>query len=188
MRRTGLRALLILGLLMLVSVAAKGEPKEVNIWADISVSPSGAVEEVKVVVPPLSQEMAAPIEHTIATWTFAPGTEGGKMVPRTTSVWVVLRLVTGSSIASRIEAEKVMEGPRILRFSHDPCLENMSGASPLLTFTVTAEGRALAMSGSDPESETEQCAVRVINDTLFKPDTVNGKPVSTSVSWRWRFR
>jgi hypothetical protein len=188
MRRIGMSAVLILASLALLRVGVRSEPKEIYIWADVSVSATGSVEDVKVVIPTLSKEIAAPIENTISTWTFAPGIEDGQKVPRTTSVSAVLRLITQPSGASRIEAERLEEGPRILRPSHDPCLESMSGAFPLLTFTVTAEGRAVAISNSDPESEIKRCAIKVISGTLFKPDTVNGKPVSTKVSRRVRFR
>ena len=183
---TGAGRVIIASLVALLSSAASNEPKELYYWVDVSISASGAVEQAMVADPPLSRGLAAPIEKAIASLTFTPGTVDGQSVPRTTSVFVVLRLVTKPDGGNQIEFEKLEEGPRILRRSNNSCLKTFRGTSPAATFTVTPEGRAIDVASPDPDSAIEKCAIQVLQDTVFKPDTVNGKPVSTKVSRRLR--
>ena len=84
--------------------------------------------------------------------------------------------------------EKLEEGPRIVRRSDRRCPEEMAGVAPMLTFTVTEEGRATDISGLNPQSTAERCAVEIIRDTSFKPETVNGRTVSSRVTRQIRFK
>jgi hypothetical protein len=157
-------------------------------WADVSITTTGAPDQVKVVVPVLSPEMAAPIENAIAQWHFSPGLIAGAPAPRTTSVLVAIRLVTDLGGESRIEAEKLDEGPRVLRRSPDPCLGTIAKAGTTLTFTVNEEGRAVDISATNSEGKSEACAIKVLADTIFKPETVNGQAVSRRITRQIRFR
>lgn len=174
--------------LLLVIPTRVGAADVVYAWADVSISTTGTPDQVKVVVPVLSPEMAAPIENTIAKWHFSPGFTAGVPAPRTTSVLVAIRLVTDPGGKSRIEAEKLVEGPRVLRRSNDSCLGTMAEAAPTLTFTVNEEGRAIDITVTNPEGTVEACAIKVLADTIFKPDTVNGQAVSRRITRQIRFR
>jgi TonB family protein len=174
--------------LLLLSAPAAGGRDVIYAWADVSITDTGIPSEVKLVEPPLSPEMAAPIENVVRAWRFSRAVESGSPVARTTSVFLSIRFVVDASGGGRIEAEKLDEGPRIVRGSRDPCLESLSGEGPTLTFRVNEEGRAVEISSPTPESESDQCAIKVIRDTVFKPDTVNGRTVSTRISRRVRFK
>lgn len=183
----GIALVSILLAMLLTTAPAAADSRAIYARADVSITSTGVPDQVKLVVPPLSPDMAAPIENVIGQWTFAPATEAGLAVPRTTSVSVVIKLVAEPSGASRIEVEKLEEGPRIVRASLDRCLEDMAEAGRALTFTVTEEGRAVEISGLNSEDESEQCAIQVMRNTIFKPETVNGRKVSSRVTRQVRF-
>lgn len=174
--------------LLLVIPARAAATDVVYAWADVSITTTGTPDQVKVVVPVLSPEMAAPIESAIAQWHFSPGLIAGAPAPRTTSVLVAIRLITDPGGESRIEAEKLDEGPRVLRRSNAPCLRTMAEAAPTLTFTVNEEGRAVDITATNPEGKGEACAIKVLGDTIFKPETVNGQAVSRRITRQIRFR
>ena len=175
-------------LLLLLDPSRSAAADVVYAWADVSITGSGSPDQVKLIVPVLSPDMAAPIENAIAQWHFSPGLVAGAPTPRTTSVLVAIRFVTDLGGEGKLEAEKLDEGPRILRHSDHPCLGSMVGAAPTLKFTVNEEGRAVDISTANPEGKTEACAIKVLGDTIFKPETVNGRAVSRRLSRQIRAR
>lgn len=179
---------LLLLLLLLLPGPEAASSDVVYAWADVSITDTGVAGQVSLVEPALSPQMATPIENVIRQWRFSPAIESGLAVPRTTSVLLSIRLVTDANGGSRIEAEKLEEGPRILRKSHDRCLDNPAGAASTLTFTVNEEGRAVEISGPSPESESDQCVLKILRDTLFKPETVNGRQISRRITRQIRFK
>ena len=183
-----MRALAVTSALLLSAAALAEAPRSIHAWADVSIAVDGALDDVKLVVPPLSPAMAEPIENTIRSWSFAPGLENGVPVRRTTSVALVIQLVTTPDGGKTIEAEKLAEGPRILRRANIRCLEEVNGAAVPLSFTVTSEGRVVDISGSDPDDVRQQCAITVMRDTIFKPESVNGQNVSSQVNMTFEFK
>lgn len=159
-----------------------GWPDEIQAIADVSIDDEGRAERVVVVVPPLTRRMARPIEDAIAEWSFSTATEGVRTVPRTTSVFVIVRFVQLLDSDGRIEIEKVSEGPRMVRRAHHPCLAEVGRAKPTLRFVVTKDGHAEDVRASQSPSKDELCAIELIRETIFKPDTINGQAVASPVT------
>lgn len=167
----------------MLSTAVGKDDQFIPAWLDVEIDAEGRATRVALVRPPLSSEMAAPIEQVVRSWTYAPGFAQGANVPRTTSVLIAVVFSNG-----KIIAEKNNEGPRILTRVQSDCIhivdKTRGGGSIELEFTVNEMGRVtnLSVKNSVATKGQTDCAVKTIEATLFKPETVNGRPIASRMS------
>ena len=87
----------------------------------------------------------------------------------------------------QIIAEKKAESPRVLEQVTPECFhiaDRARGEYPIeLEFTVNKAGRVVdaSVKSSAATKEQSDCALETLRATLFKPETLNGRPIASKV-------